>query len=86
MTPSPQPAPASEATTQAGAGRDKRTPDQHRAFLAFYAGVMRKEAAARQDRHPAFAAWLAAAADRADAEARGIAPEPVQLDLFGGLQ
>lgn len=51
-------------------------------FIAHYAAVMRTEAAARQARHPDFAGWLLASADRAEAEAKA-ASKPAQLELFG---
>jgi hypothetical protein len=61
-----------------------RTPLEEKDFQLFYAGVLEREAAAREARSPEFAADLRAWAAKAREKAASIDTSPPQGDLFGG--
>lgn len=57
------------------------TPAKRRSFLEYYAGVLTREADARQQFD---CQWMRDGAARALREASAIDPRPVQGDLFAG--
>ena len=64
--------------------KDWSTPQEEKDFQLFYAGVLEREAAAREARSPEWAADLRAWAAKARAKAASIDTSPAQADLFGG--
>lgn len=63
--------------------REWETPQEEKDFQLFYAGVLEREAAAREARSPEFAADLRAWAAKAREKAASIDTSPPQGDLFG---
>jgi hypothetical protein len=63
--------------------RSEWTPEEEKDFLEFYAGVLGREAQARAQRSPGFAADLQSWADKARAKAAAIDLTPAQGDVFG---
>lgn len=60
------------------------TPGEEKDFYLFYAGVLEREAAAREARTPEFAGTLREWATKAREKAASIDTSPAQADLFGG--
>lgn len=64
--------------------KDWSTPQEEKDFQLFYAGVLEREAAAREARSPEWAADLRRWAENARVRAAAIDTSPPQGDLFGG--